>query len=87
MRSGWIPGVSPSGSNIRAGVRDAGARIQRSMPFQTAPLPEPPPPPPPPAAPMPAATHGFGLRAPAPPAPALAVARVVARDRHRGAVA
>jgi len=62
MRSGWIPGVSPSGSNIRAGVNNAGARIQRSMPFQTAPLPEPPPPPPPPpaAAPAPAATHGFG---------------------------
>ena len=62
MRSGWIPGVSPSGSNIRAGVHNAGARIQRSMPFQTAPLPPPPPPPmpPPAAAPMPAATHGFG---------------------------
>lgn len=62
MRSGWIPGVSPSGSNIRAGVHNAGSRIQRSMPFQTAPLPPPPPPPmpPPAAAPMPAATHGFG---------------------------
>ena len=58
MRSGWIPGVSPSGSNIRAGVTGAGGRIQRSMPFQTAPLPELPPPPA--AAPMPAATHGFG---------------------------
>ena len=62
MQSGWIPGVSPSGSNIRAGVHNAGARIQRSMPFQTAPLPPPPPPPmpPPAAAPMPTATHGFG---------------------------
>ena len=59
MRSGWIPGVSPSGSNIRAGVHNAGARIHRSMPFQTAPLPPPPPPPMPPA-PMPTATHGFG---------------------------
>ena len=63
MRSGWIPGVSPSGSNIRAGVTGAGGRIQRSMPFQTAPLPELPPPPPP-AAPMPAATHGFGYAHP-----------------------
>jgi hypothetical protein len=60
MRSGWIPGVSPSGSNIRAGVHNAGARIHRSMPFQTAPLPPDAPPPMPMPAPMPAATHGFG---------------------------
>ena len=60
MRSGWIPGVSPSGSNIRAGVHNAGARIHRSMPFQTAPLPPDAPPPMPTPAPMPAATHGFG---------------------------
>jgi hypothetical protein len=60
MRSGWIPGVSPSGSNIRAGVHNAGARIHRSMPFQTAPLPPDMPPPAPMPAPMPAATHGFG---------------------------
>ena len=58
MRQGVIPGVSPSGSNIRAGVTNAGDRVHRSMPFQTAPL---PPPPPPPAPPMPTATHGFGL--------------------------
>lgn len=62
MRSGYIPGVSPSGSNIRAGINNAGARIQRSMPFQTAPLPPPPPPPAPVVvAPVPAATHGFGF--------------------------
>lgn len=60
MRSGMIPGVSPSGSNIRAGIHHAGARVQRSMPFQTAPLP-PDMPPPAPVMPMPApaATHGF----------------------------
>jgi len=64
MRQGVIPGVSPSGRNIRAGYMNAGARVQASMPFQTAPLPpDMPPPPPMPApgaAPMPAATHGFG---------------------------
>jgi len=54
MRQGVIPGVSPSGSNIRAGVRNAGARVHRSMPFQTAPLPPPPPPPAPPMPAMPA---------------------------------
>jgi hypothetical protein len=58
MRSGWIPGVSPSGSNIRSGYKNALARVNRSMPYQSAPLPPPPPPPPP--MPMPAATHGFG---------------------------
>jgi hypothetical protein len=57
MRQGVIPGVSPSGSNIRYGVTHAGDRVQRSMPFQTAALPPLPPPP----MPMPAATHGFGL--------------------------
>lgn len=56
MRSGMIPGVMPSGMNIRAGVRNAGDRVHRSMPFQTAPLPPPPPPP----MPTPAATAGFG---------------------------
>jgi hypothetical protein len=43
MRQGMIPGVSQSGSNIRAGVRNAGQRVQASMPFQTqalAPLPQ-----------------------------------------------
>ena len=60
MRSGWIPGVNPNGSNIRAGVTGAGGRIHRSMPFQTAPLPPDAPPPMPMPAPMPAATHGFG---------------------------
>jgi hypothetical protein len=62
MRSGWMAaGVHPSASNIRSGVRGAGAQVHRSMPFQTAPLPElPPPPPPPAAAPIPAAVHGFG---------------------------
>jgi hypothetical protein len=59
MRMGMIPGVMPSGANIRAGVTNAGARVQRMFPFQTAPL--PPPPPPPVVAPAPAATHGFGF--------------------------
>jgi hypothetical protein len=59
MRSGMIPGVSPSGSNIRAGIHNAGARVQRSMPFQTAALPPDMPPPAPMPMPMPAATHGF----------------------------
>lgn len=60
MRTGMIPGVMPSGANIRAGVRNAGGRIQRSMPFQTAPLPPPPPPPAPPAAaPAPGPVAGF----------------------------
>jgi len=52
MRQGVIPGVAPSGRNIRAGVNNAGARVNSSMPFQTAALPPPPPPP----APMPAPT-------------------------------
>jgi len=57
MRQGFIaPGTMPSGANIRSGIQNAGARVQRSFPFQTAPLPPPPPPP----APVPAATHGFG---------------------------
>lgn len=52
MRNGVIPGVSPSGSNLRAGVRNAGSRVHRSMPFQTAPLaPLPPPVSPTPSAP------------------------------------
>jgi len=59
MRMGMIPGVMPSAANIRAGVRNAGDRVHRSFPFQTAPLP-PPPPPPVVVAPAPAATHGFG---------------------------
>jgi len=46
MRQGVIPGVSPSGSNIRYGVSHAGDRVHRSLPFQTAPLPPLPPPPP-----------------------------------------
>ena len=54
MRQGVIPGVFPSGANIRAGVTNAGARVRRSMPFQTAPLPPPPPPPAPPMPAMPA---------------------------------
>lgn len=53
MRQGVIPGVMPSGANIRAGVNNASGRIHRSMPFQTAALP-PPPPPPAPVAAMPA---------------------------------
>jgi hypothetical protein len=58
MHSGYMaPGTYPSGSNIRSGVNNAWARVNASMPFQTAPLPEPPPPPPP----MPVATHGFGM--------------------------
>lgn len=59
MRSGWIPGVDPSGSNIRSGYKNAGMRINRSMPFQHAAL-APMPPPPPPPMPAPTATHGFG---------------------------
>lgn len=59
MRSGWIPGVDPSGANIRAGYKNAGMRVNRSMPFQMQAL-APMPPPPPPPMPAPAATHGFG---------------------------
>lgn len=58
MRSGWMaPGTYPSGANIRAGITNAGMRVDSSLPFQTAPLPELPPPAP--AAPAPAATHGL----------------------------
>lgn len=61
MRSGWIPGVDPSGSNIRAQVSNARGRINRSMPFQEAPLaPLPVAATPMPAVPAPAATHGLG---------------------------
>jgi hypothetical protein len=66
MKSGQIPGIHPNGSNIRSGYMNAGNRIDRSMPYQSFPLPPDAPPPPPPtamapgAAPMPAATHGFG---------------------------
>lgn len=60
MRMGMIPGVSPSGNNLRAGITNAGARVRGSMPFQTAALPPPPSPPPAALAPVPAATHGFG---------------------------
>lgn len=63
MRMGVFPGISPSGRNIRAGIRNAGARVQRSMPFQTAEL--PPLPPPPVVAPAPGPVAGllgaFGL--------------------------
>lgn len=57
MRQGTFPGILPSGANIRAGVRNAGARVNRSYPFQTAELPALPPPPPP--MPAPSATHGL----------------------------
>ncbi len=57
MRMGMIPGVMPSGANIRSGVRNAGSRVQRMFPFQTAPLTMAPPPV---VAPTPAATAGFG---------------------------
>jgi hypothetical protein len=60
MRQGVIPGVSPSGSNIRAGVTNAGARVNASMPYQSHALAPDAPPPPPPAA-MPAAMHGAGF--------------------------
>lgn len=64
MRSGWIPGVDPSGSNIRSQVSSARARIGRQMPFQSralAPLPAPAVAAPLPAVPAPAATSGFGF--------------------------
>jgi len=41
MRSGGIPGVLPSGRNLRAGITSASARIHAGYPFQTAPLPAP----------------------------------------------
>ena len=41
MRSGGIPGVLPSGSNLRAGITSASARVHAGFPFQTAPLPAP----------------------------------------------
>lgn len=47
MRAGIIPGVSPSGSNIRNGVTNAYARVNGGRPYQTAPLPPPPAPMPP----------------------------------------
>lgn len=59
MRSGMIPGVSPSARHIRHGVHTAGAWVHQSMPYQTAPLPPPPPPPPPPAAVAPGGTKGL----------------------------
>lgn len=40
MRGGFIPGVMPSGANIRYPTHHTGALIQRNMPYQTAPLPE-----------------------------------------------
>jgi hypothetical protein len=58
MRSGWIPGVDPSGSNIRSQVSNARARIGRQMPFQSAAL--APISAPMPAVPAAAATSGFG---------------------------
>ena len=61
MRQGVIPGVSPSGSNIRYGVSHAGDRVHRSMPFQTAPLAPLPPPPAPVAMPTVPATGVKGF--------------------------
>lgn len=60
MRSGMIPGVRPSGSNIRAGYQNAWGRVNRSFPFQTAPLPPPPAPVAVAVAPTATATHGLG---------------------------
>lgn len=60
MRSGMIPGVSPSGSNIRAGYANAGARVEASMPFQSRPFPVAPPAPSLSPALTPAGTAGFG---------------------------
>ncbi len=54
MRQGVIPGVFPNGSNIRAGITNASARVHGGFPYQTAPLPPPPPPPPPAPVAMPA---------------------------------
>lgn len=62
MRQGVVPGVSPSGSNLRFGVTHAGERVQRSLPFQQVtrsimmPITAPPPAPLAPAAPL----KGFG---------------------------
>jgi len=50
MRGGFIPGVHNNGSNIRAGITNAAARVHAGFPYQTAPLPPPPPPPVPVAA-------------------------------------
>lgn len=62
MRMGVIPGVSPSGSNIRYGVSHAGERVHRSMPFQTAALlPLAPPPAPVVAVPVVPATGVKGF--------------------------
>jgi hypothetical protein len=55
MRAGWIPGVMPSGRNLRAGVRHAAGLVHASYPFQTAPLPAPLPVASPAAVPVPAA--------------------------------
>ena len=41
MRSGGIPGIMPNGSNLRAGITNASARVHSGYPFQTAPLPAP----------------------------------------------
>lgn len=38
MRGGFIPGVLPSGANIRYPTHNTGALIHRNMPYQTAPL-------------------------------------------------
>lgn len=59
IRSGMFPGINPSGRDIRAGVRNAGARVHRGFPFQTAPLPALPPPAPAPVV-APGGTKGFG---------------------------
>lgn len=59
MRQGMIPGVMPSGANIRAGYQNVSARVDRSFPFQTAPLPPPPPPPAPPVATAPGGVKGL----------------------------
>jgi hypothetical protein len=65
MRQGVVPGVMPSGSNIRYGVTHVDDRVQRSLPFQSGNnrsiMLSPPPPPPPPAPVAPAPTmKGFG---------------------------
>jgi hypothetical protein len=67
MRQGVVPGVFPSGSNLRFGVTHAGDRVQRSLPFQQVtrsimmptPVIAPPPPAPLPAL-APSAMKGFG---------------------------
>lgn len=70
MHSGIMaPGVLPNASNIRSGVRNTQARIQRNYPFQNRPLAPLPAPAPValPASPAPGSVAGFfGLGAAAP---------------------